>query len=85
MGRGSDRAATGRAADPAEVIAVATAVDVPVLVGSGVTPENLASFAAADGFIVGSSVKLDGRWSSALDRTRVEAVARAFERLPRLD
>ena len=76
-------AATGRAADQAEVESVARAVGVPVFVGSGISPENLAQFAAADGFIVGSSVKHAGLWSNALDRTRVEAVARAFERLPR--
>jgi len=75
-------AATGREADAAEVEAVARAVTIPTFVGSGVNPENLARFAAADGFIVGSSVKLDGVWSNALDRARVEAVARAFERLP---
>ncbi len=40
------------------------------------------SFAAAAGFIVGSSVKRGGLWSNPLDRARAEAVARAFERLP---
>jgi hypothetical protein len=75
-------AATGRAADSAEVEAVSRAVRIPTLVGSGVTAENLARFAAADGFIVGSSVKLDGIWSGPLERDRVEAVARAFRLLP---
>jgi membrane complex biogenesis BtpA family protein len=73
--------ATGRAADPAEVAAVAEAVSIPVLVGSGVTPENLARFPAADGFIVGSAVKRDGCWSSPLDAGRVKAMALAFARL----
>ena len=77
--------ATGRAADAAEVEAVAHAVKVPVFVGSGLTPDNLASFAAADGFIVGSSVKYGGLWSNALDRVSVESMARAFERLPEKD
>jgi membrane complex biogenesis BtpA family protein len=72
---------TGRAADPSEVRAVAEAVRIPVWVGSGVTPENLGDYAAADGFIVGSSVKRDGLWSNALDRSRVEAMARAFDAL----
>ena len=78
-------AATGRAADAGEVAAVSRAVQVPVFVGSGLTPENLADFAAADGFIVGSSVKHGGVWSNPLDRVRVEAIARAFERLPQKD
>jgi membrane complex biogenesis BtpA family protein len=75
-------AATGRAADPAEVAAVAQAVTIPTLVGSGISPENLGSFAAAAGFIVGSSVKRDGFWSNALDPGRVKAMARAFAALP---
>jgi uncharacterized protein len=78
-------AATGRPADAGEVAAVSRAVQVPVFVGSGLTPENLADFAAADGFIVGSSVKHGGVWSNPLDRVRVEAIARAFERLPQKD
>lgn len=70
--------ATGREADPADVAAVAQAVSIPVLVGSGITPANLARFPEADGFIVGSAVKRDGCWSNALDPERVRAVARAF-------
>jgi predicted TIM-barrel enzyme len=68
-------------ADAAEVAAVSAAIGIPTLVGSGLTSDNLARFAAADGFIVGSSVKRDGLWSNALDRTRVQGMARAFERL----
>lgn len=75
-------AATGRAADPAEVEAVSAAVKIPTLVGSGIAPENLARYASARGFIVGSSVKRDGLWSNALDPDRVRAVARAFAALP---
>jgi membrane complex biogenesis BtpA family protein len=75
-------AATGLAASPDEVRAVAGAVHLPVLVGSGVTPENLPQFAAATGFIVGSSVKRDGRWDRPLERERVRAVVEAWSRLP---
>ena len=74
--------ATGRAADASEVRQVAGAVGIPVLVGSGVTPENLADYAAADGFIVGSCVKEGGVWSGRLDEARTAAVAAAFRRLP---
>jgi membrane complex biogenesis BtpA family protein len=73
--------ATGRAADPAEVEAVAGAVRIPVLVGSGVTPANLPAFASADGFIVGSSVKREGCWPNPLDPERVRAMARAYAAL----
>jgi membrane complex biogenesis BtpA family protein len=74
-------AATGRPADPNEVRAVGEAVRIPTLVGSGITPENMASFASADALIVGSSVKKDGVWSERLDEERVRAVACAF-RIP---
>jgi hypothetical protein len=72
---------TGRPADPAEVKAVSAAVGIPTLVGSGVTPENIAGFAAADAFIVGSSPKRDGLWSNPVDPARAAALVKAFERL----
>ena len=75
-------AATGRSADPEEVRAVAEAVELPVLVGSGITAENLADFARADAFIVGSSVKTGGVWSDPIDPQRCAALAEAFARLP---
>ena len=71
-------AATGRPAYPAEVTAVAAAVGIPTLVGSGVTADNIASFAAADGLIVGSAVKQRGDWRLPLDRDAVGRLAAAF-------
>lgn len=73
--------ATGVAADPDEVASVRRHVALPVLVGSGVTPENLGRYAAADGLIVGSWVKEGGLWSAPLAPARVAAVARAFAAL----
>jgi len=70
--------ATGRATDPVEVRTVSEAVGIPTLVGSGVTPENMEGLAAADGIIVGSSVKEGGLWSNRLDAARVQRVAEAF-------
>jgi hypothetical protein len=69
---------TGRAADPAEVQKVAAAVGIPVFVGSGITPENVAEFAAADGLIVGSSVKQRGDWRLPLDAAAAKRMADAF-------
>jgi predicted TIM-barrel enzyme len=43
-----------------------------------VTLENIASYAAADALIVGSSVKDTGEWSGRLDEIRVAALARNF-------
>jgi membrane complex biogenesis BtpA family protein len=73
--------ATGEPASEADVADVVAAVKTPVLVGSGLTPANLARYAPAHGFIVGSSVKVGGLWSNALDRAAVDAVARAFAAL----
>jgi membrane complex biogenesis BtpA family protein len=72
---------TGRPADPAEVKAVAAAVGIPTLVGSGITPQNIAEFVAADAFIVGTSPKRDGLWSNPVDPARAAALVKAFERL----
>lgn len=72
--------ATGHAADPAEVAAVAAAVGLPVLVGSGATAENIGAYSAADGVIVGSSVKIGGRWDAPVDPARARAFAEAFRR-----
>ncbi|QDV89275.1 Putative sgc region protein SgcQ [Phycisphaerae bacterium RAS2] len=67
--------ATGSPADPKDVAAVRKAVGVPVLVGSGVTPDNLAAFAPhAHAIIVGSFLKKDGDWQNAPDRKRVESL-----------
>ncbi len=70
--------ATGKSTSASEVTAVAGAVDVPVFVGSGLSPANIAAYGAAAGLIVGSWVKHDGHWSSPLDRERAAAMARAF-------
>src|SRR6516225_1866135 len=70
--------ATGSATDAAEVNAVAAGSNLATLVGSGVTPENIAEYTSADALIVGSSVKRDGVWSSALDEVRVRMVVAAF-------
>ncbi len=73
--------ATAAETNAGEVRDVAQAVGLPVLVGSGVTPTNLARYPDASGFIVGSSVKQGGRWEQALDLDAVKAVARAFTAL----
>jgi membrane complex biogenesis BtpA family protein len=73
--------ATGQPADPNEVATVAEAVSVPTVVGSGITAENIASFPAADAFIVGSAIKKDGLWSNAIDVDRARELVHAFQSL----
>jgi len=70
--------ATGEPAQPDEVAAVAGAVSVPTLVGSGITADNINEFAAADAFIVGSSIKKDGLWFNPMDPNRTRALVEAF-------
>ena len=74
--------ATGRPADASEVEAVTQAVGLPTLVGSGITPENLADYWSADAFIVGSVLKQQGIWSNPPDPARLEAMIQAFDELP---
>ena len=70
---------TGDAANPEDVRSVRDASACPVIVGSGVTPENAAGFAgSADAFIVGSSMKRDALWSNELDPDRVARMVDAL-------
>jgi membrane complex biogenesis BtpA family protein len=71
--------ATGEPAEPLEVSAVADAVTVPTLVGSGITVENIGAFSNADALIVGSSIKKDGLWSNPIDAERTRTLVRAFQ------
>ena len=65
-------AATGEAASLDELRAVHAATRLPVLVGSGITAENLADYLpCADAFIVGSHFKQDGYWENPLDPARI--------------
>lgn len=73
--------ATGQPADPREVRSLAGACNVPVLVGSGISPENLAEYRSAQGFIVGSSVKQGGYWDAPLDTKRIVKLAEVFQDL----
>jgi hypothetical protein len=71
--------ATGEPAQPSEVAAVANAVSVPTLVGSGISAENISAFSQADAFIVGSSVKQEGLWSNPIDPDCARALVHAFQ------
>ncbi len=64
---------TGREADLDDLKSVKQAVDLPVLVGSGITLENAPRYlGVADGLIVGSYFKKDGQWAREVDPQRVE-------------
>jgi membrane complex biogenesis BtpA family protein len=62
---------TGHAVDMDQLRQVRGATELPLLVGSGVTPENVKDiFKFADAAIVGSSIKQGGNWSNQLDSKR---------------
>ena len=55
---------------------------VPVLIGSGITAKNLkAYFPLADGFIVGSTYREDGRFLGMLERKRLDGFMKVFRSL----
>lgn len=73
---------TGRAADPEELAQVKAAIDIPLLVGSGVTLENVDRYlVVADGLIIGSHFKSSGHWSQGVDFERVQRFMDKVNRL----
>ena len=69
---------TGAPTDPAAVSEARTA-RLPVVVGSGVTPDNAAELApVAQGLIVGSYLKKDGDWRAPVDLDRVRHLRNAI-------
>ena len=75
--------ATGEPATRGDVSGAVNATRLPVLVGSGITPSNIDHYAHAQGFIVGSALKVGGVWSNALDPDALRAMVAAFSALPR--
>jgi uncharacterized protein len=64
--------ATGVEPSDAAISGVRHRCRLPLYLGSGITAENLGSFFMADGFIVGSYFKKDGRWNETVDPKCVE-------------
>ncbi len=78
--------ATGAETDPNQVESVVRVVkdEMPVLVGSGVTSDNVANFTPfAHGLIVGSFFKKEGNWKNELDLKRFQAMAEALKKIDR--
>ncbi len=65
--------ATGKAPTVADVIEAKSHCKLPIVLGSGINKDNVTEFYHhADGFIVGSSFKVEGNWANAIDPTRIE-------------
>jgi membrane complex biogenesis BtpA family protein len=75
---------TGRPTAPRDVAAAKRAAgDLPVLVGSGATEDQLPVLLEhADGVIVGSALKTTGVWDAPLDAERCRRFAGVFRRSP---
>jgi len=71
-------AVTGVTPDEADITDVRCHATLPLILGSGVTADNLGRYyGLADGFIIGSFFKKDGRWSETVDPQRVERLMKA--------
>ncbi|MBZ9938811.1 BtpA/SgcQ family protein [Mesorhizobium sp. BR1-1-16] len=65
---------TGDAAALDEIQTMRDATSLPLLVGSGVTPDNVGTMLPLlDGLIIASALKVDGVWWNPVERDRVEA------------
>lgn len=70
---------TGAETRPEDVDIVRSSTDLPILIGSGATPENLHRvYAKADGMIVGSYFKQNGKGENLVDEERVRSFAGAL-------
>ena len=73
---------TGQHPSDSDIEAVRRHCRAPIYLGSGISADNLAHYyPLADGFIVGSYFKTDGRWDESVDRRRVERFMSAYQAL----
>ena len=54
---------------------------IPVIVGSGVTDENIDQYADANAFIIGSHFKVNRHWTEELDSRKI---VRFMDRISRM-
>lgn len=73
---------TGMQTDKQELIRVKQNCSLPIIVGSGINADNITDyFPLADGFIVGSYFKIDGKWQNPPDKERIKKL---LEKIPEL-
>lgn len=76
--------ATGDPANTAELAETKQIAKGPVLVGSGVTIDNVENYLSSDAVIVGSHFKVDGIWKNAIDRERVNNFMKKLEKVQKI-
>ena len=70
---------TGEPPELKELRRVKASANVPVFIGSGIDSRNISRYMPlADGFIVGSTLRQDGKFLGRLDPKRLRAFVRAF-------
>lgn len=72
---------TGQKAALSEVEQCKGAVNIPVLVGSGLEPSHLKEYAFCDGFIIGSALKENGNWKNPVSQNAAQQVTKIFKLL----
>lgn len=70
---------TGEAAAARDIADARQATTLPVVVGSGATPDLLHTYHAADAVIVGSWIKIAGDWRNPVCPTRARQLRDAFQ------
>jgi len=72
---------TGKEVDITELELVKNTTDLPIIIGSGITCDNITKyFNFADAFIVGSHFKIDGNWANQVDKNRIKKFIRIFDK-----
>jgi uncharacterized protein len=72
---------TGESPELKELKRVGEFTQVPVLIGSGMTSQNISRYMPwADGFIVGSALREDGQFLGRLNPKRLRAFVTAFHK-----
>ncbi|HEY6118683.1 MAG TPA: BtpA/SgcQ family protein [Pyrinomonadaceae bacterium] len=75
---------TGEAPKVTDVQEAKSHCQLPVVLGSGISTDNINEFYnEADGFIIGSSFKVDGLWSNTIDPSRVRTFMNSLYKLGR--
>ncbi len=65
-----------------ELRKVKTKIKIPILIGSGITDKNISEYYEfADGFIIGSYFKKDGKWQNPPDPERIEKLLDVVQKL----
>ncbi len=74
--------ATGKEADINEIKSVKKTTNLPVIIGSGITIDNVEKyFPLCDAMIVGSYFKKNGNWQNTVDAERVKSFMKKVKRL----